>query len=369
MTGETGMTGIEPQPGIMEIAPYVSGESRLAGHDDVLKLSSNENPLGCSPAARAAFAAAAPDLHRYPATDHAALRRAIGEVHGLDPDRIICGVGSDEVLQFVAHAYAGPGDEIITTEHGFSMYPILARMVGAIPVTVPEAVRRIDVDAILGAVTERTRIVFIANPANPTGTMLGADDLSRLAEGLPPRAILVHDGAYTEFADGFDGGASLVDRHPNAFMTRTFSKIHGLGGLRIGWGYGARGVIDVLNRIRQPFNLSSAQMAAAEAAIRDTAFRDHCADLNARMRRRMRESLIQMGIGCDESFANFVLARFADPDEAEAADAALRGDGILVRRVGGYGLPAALRITLGDEIGTTRVIDSLGRFMAARRPA
>ena len=243
MTGETGMTGIEPQPGIMEIAPYVSGESRLAGHDDVLKLSSNENPLGCSPAARAAFAAAAPDLHRYPATDHAALRRAIGEVHGLDPDRIICGVGSDEVLQFVAHAYAGPGDEIITTEHGFSMYPILARMVGAIPVTVPEAVRRIDVDAILGAVTERTRIVFIANPANPTGTMLGADDLSRLAEGLPPRAILVHDGAYTEFADGFDGGASLVDRHPNAFMTRTFSKIHGLGGLRIGWGYGVRGVL------------------------------------------------------------------------------------------------------------------------------
>ena len=363
------MTQIDPQPGIMEIALYVSGESKLAGRADVLKLSSNENPLGCSPAASAAFVAAAADLNRYPATDHAGLRRAIGEVHGLDPDRIICGVGSDEVLQFVTQAYAGVDDEVITTEHGFSMYPILARMVGAVPVTVPESERRIDVDAILSAVTPRTRIVFLANPANPTGTLLSEAELTRLAEGLPPQVILVHDGAYTEFAEGFDGGISLVDRHPNVIMTRTFSKIHGLGGLRIGWGYAAREMIDVLNRIRQPFNLSSAQMAAAEAAIRDIGFRDQCADLNARMRDRMRQSLIQMGIGCDESFANFVLARFTTPEEAEAADAALREDGILVRRVGGYGLPAALRITLGDEEGTARVIDSLGRFMADRRPA
>lgn len=363
------MTQIPPQPGIMEIALYVSGESHLAGRDDVLKLSSNENPLGCSDKARAAFAAAASDLHRYPATDHAALRRAIGEVHGLDPDRIICGVGSDEVLQFVTQCYAGIGDEIITTEHGFSMYPILARMVGAVPVTVPEAERRIDVDAILAAVSARSRIVFIANPANPTGTMLDADELERLAAGLPGDVILVHDGAYTEFAGGFDGGIALVERYPNVVMTRTFSKIHGLGGLRIGWGYAARGIIEVLNRIRQPFNLSSAQMAAAEAAIRDTGFTAHCADLNARLRGRLHDSLIQMGIGCDESFANFVLARFASPGEAGAADAALRADGILVRRVGGYGLPAALRITVGDEAGTGRVIDCLGRFMAGQRAA
>ncbi|SNR55962.1 histidinol-phosphate transaminase [Paracoccus sediminis] len=361
------MTQIIPQPGIMDIALYVSGESRLPGHDDVLKLSSNENPLGCSDAARAAYAAAAADLHRYPSTDHIALRRAIGDVHGLDPDRIICGVGSDEVLQFVTHAFAGAGDEVITTEHGFSMYPILARMVGAVPVTVPEMDRRIDVDAILCAVTDRTRIVFIANPANPTGTMLTPDEVQRLVDGLPPHVLLVHDGAYTEFAAGADGGVSLVDRHPNVIMTRTFSKIHGLGGLRIGWGYAAGEIIDVLNRIRQPFNLSNAQMAAAEAAIRDTTFRDHCADLNARMRDRLRQSLIQMGIGCDESHANFVLARFIDPAEAEAADAALRADGILVRRVAGYGLPAALRITVGDEDGVTRVIDCLGLFMADRR--
>ncbi|WP_234853298.1 histidinol-phosphate transaminase [Paracoccus everestensis] len=363
------MTQITPKPGIMDIALYVSGESKLAGRDNVLKLSSNENPLGCSDKARAAYAAAAADLHRYPNTDHAPLRRAIGQVHGLDPDRIICGVGSDEVLQFVVHAFAGTGDQVITTEHGFSMYPILARMVGAVPVTVPETDRRIDVDAILNAVTDRTRVVFIANPANPTGTMLTPGEVGRLVDGLPASVLLVHDGAYTEFAAGADGGADLVDRHPNVIMTRTFSKIHGLGGLRIGWGYASRQIIDVLNRIRQPFNLSNAQMAAAEAAILDTAFRDRCADLNARMRERMRNLLIQMGIGCDESFANFVLARFADPAQAEAADAALRDDGILVRRVAGYGLPAALRITVGDEDGVTRVLDSLGRFMADRRGA
>ncbi|SNT76063.1 histidinol-phosphate transaminase [Paracoccus seriniphilus] len=363
------MTKISPQPGIMDIALYVSGESKLAGHEQVLKLSSNENPLGCSDKAIAAFTEAGTNLNRYPATDHAPLRQAIGEVHGLDPDRIICGVGSDEVLQFITQAYAGVGDEIITTEHGFSMYPILAKMVGANPVTVPERERVIDIDAILNAVTARTRIVFIANPANPTGTFLSEDALVRLAAGLPENVILVHDGAYTEFVEGFDGGASLVDRFPNVVMTRTFSKIHGLGGLRIGWGYAQRAVIDVLNRIRQPFNLSEPQMAAASAAIRDTGFTAHCAELNARMRLHLREALLDMGIACDESHANFVLARFVSPDEAAAADAALRTEGILVRSVSGYGLPSALRITVGDEDGCARVIDCLARFMQGRRPA
>lgn len=357
------MSQITPQPGIMEIALYVSGESTLAGHQDVLKLSSNENPLGCSPKARAAFAAAAAELHRYPATDHAPLRRAIGEVHGLDPERIICGVGSDEVLQFVVQAYAGVGDQVITTEHGFSMYPILARMVGAVPVTVPEAERRIDVDAILAAVTPRSRIVFIANPANPTGTMLTGPELQRLVQGLPEDVLLVHDGAYTEFAGGFDGGVSLVDSYPNVIMTRTFSKIHGLGGLRIGWGYASREIVEVLNRIRQPFNLSSAQLAAAEAAIRDTGFTAHCAAENARWRDWMRNALVQMGLGCDESFANFLLVRFASPDEAGACDAALREAGIITRRVGGYGLPQALRITVGDETATRRVVECISRFV------
>ncbi|WP_127104899.1 histidinol-phosphate transaminase [Pararhodobacter zhoushanensis] len=357
---------IRPQPGIMEIALYVSGESKLAGHTDVLKLSSNENPYGASPKAQAAFAAAAGNLHRYPNTDHAGLRAAIGEIHGLDPDRIICGVGSDEVLQFITQSYAGPGDEVITTEHGFSMYPILAHAAGAVPVEVREVGRRIDVDAILAAVTERTRIVFIANPANPTGTMVGEAALHRLAAGLPETALLVLDGAYAEFAEGFDGGASLVDTYPNVVMTRTFSKIHGLGGLRIGWGYARREVIDVLNRVRQPFNLSVAQMDAAEAAIRDVGFTRFCATENAKWRDFLRQALVQMGIGCDESFANFILARFASPEEADAADQALKADGILVRKVAGYKLPNCLRITIGDEDACRRIIGVLAAFKGVR---
>lgn len=352
-----------PQPGILDIALYVSGEAALPGRDEVLKLSSNENPRGPNPAARAAFAAAAADLHRYPPTDHAALRRAIGQVHGLDPDRIVCGVGSDEVLQFVAQAYAGPGDEVIVTQHGFSMYPILARMVGATPVEVPEAARRIDVNAILAAVTPRTRLVFLANPANPTGTMIPEAELARLASALPPEAILVHDGAYAEFVEGFDGGAGLVDRFANVVMTRTFSKIHGLGGLRIGWGYARRAMIDVFNRIRQPFNLSAAQLAAAEAAVRDTAWTEACRIENARLRAMMTDRLRQFGLGVDESHANFVLVRFADAALAAAADAALRAEGILVRRVAGYQLPQALRITVGLEADCARVIATLGRFL------
>lgn len=356
---------IRPQPGILDIALYVGGESRIEGHAEVLKLSSNENPHGPSPRAIEAFRAASADLHRYPSTDHRALREALGDVHGLDPDRIICGVGSDEVLQMIVQAYAGPGDEVILTEHGFSMYPILARMVGATPVEVPERERVVDVDAILAAVTEKTRIIFIANPANPTGTMLGGNELQRLAAGLPPNAILVHDGAYAEFEEGFDGGAALVDAFPNVIMTRTFSKIHGLGGLRIGWGYAAREIVDVLNRIRQPFNLSTAQLAAAEAAVRDTAYAEWCRTENARLRDWLRAEIARAGVASDPSHTNFVLARFRDATEAESCDTYLRSQGIIVRRVAGYGLPQCLRITVGDEAGCRRVAEAVSAFRSA----
>ena len=346
----------QPQPGIMDIALYVSGESTVAGKSDVLKLSSNENPFGFSDSVRDAFVRTVGELHRYPNTDHGPLRRAIGEMHDVDPDRVICGVGSDEVLQFVTTAYAGVGDEIITTEHGFSMYPILAKQAGAVPVTVAEKDRVVDGDAILAAVTDKTRIVFIANPANPTGTMVENGELIRLIENLPPDVLFVHDGAYTEYVDEFDGGKSLVDQYPNVIMTRTFSKIYGLGGLRIGWGYASRDIIDVLNRLRQPFNLSQTQMAAAEAAVRDRAFVEKCRADNSKWRDWLTNALRQMGVGCDDSYANFVLARFADADEAAAMDAALKADGIIVRRVAGYGIAEGLRITVGDESACRRVI-------------
>jgi histidinol-phosphate aminotransferase len=234
-------------------------------------------------------------------------------------------------------------------------------------VTVRERERTVDVHAILAAVTDRTRIVFVANPANPTGTMLGGNELQRLAAGLPETALLVHDGAYAEFEESFDGGASLVDAHPNVVMTRTFSKIHGLGGLRIGWGYARREIVDVLNRIRQPFNLSTAQLAAAEAAIRDTAFADWCREENARLRDWLRGELARSGLASDVSHTNFVLARFRDAAEAEACDAHLRAHGIIVRRVAGYGLPECLRMTVGDEAGTRRLAAAVAGFMEGRR--
>lgn len=356
------MTKITPQPGIMEIALYVGGAAHVEGVSDVVKLSSNENPFGPSPVAIEAARRATYDLHRYPPTDHAGLRAAIGEIHDLDPDQVICGVGSDEVLQFIAQSYAGAGDEVIYTEHGFSMYPILAHACGATPVMVAEKDRVVDVDAILAACNDKTRIVFIANPANPTGTMIDLDDCARLADGLPEQALLVLDGAYAEFEQGYDGGASLVASRSNVIMTRTFSKIHGLGGLRIGWGYAPRDIIDVLNRVRQPFNLSTVQLAAAEAALRDTAYTEKCRADNARLRSWLIEALAKHGVVADESHTNFILARFADQVEADACDAYLKSQGLIVRKVAGYGLPNCLRITIGDEPSCRRVAHAIGQF-------
>lgn len=357
---------IRPQPGILDIAPYQGGESRLAGRAEVLKLSSNENPHGPSPAAVAAFRAAAAELHRYPSTDHGDLRAAIGEMHGLDPGRIVCGVGSDEIIHLLCQAYAGPGDEVIHTAHGFAMYRISALAAGARPVQAPEAGRRIDVDAILAASGPRTRLVFIANPANPAGTMISPAEVARLADGLPAAAILALDGAYAEFAEGHDGGAALAGSRPNVVMLRTFSKLYGLGGLRVGWGYGPAGIIAVLNRIRGPFNLSGPALAAAAAAVRDRDFAAFCRAENARLRSWLRGELIAAGLGCDESHANFLMARFGDAAEAGACDAHLRGQGIIVRRVAGYGFPEALRITVGTEADCARVAAAVKAFRGAR---
>lgn len=352
----------KPQPGIMDIALYQGGQSHLAGVSDVLKLSSNENPWGCSPAVGPAVAAAVAKLHLYPPTDHAALRAAIGQVHGLDPDRILCAVGSDEIITFLCQAYAGPGDQVVYPQHGFLMYPISAMGAGATPVIAPERDRRVDVDALLAAVTPATRLVFLAEPANPTGTAIGLAALTRLARGLPDGVLLVLDGAYAEFAEGYDGGAGLVDTCGNVFMMRTFSKAYGLGGMRVGWGYGPREVIDVLNRLRGPFNLSTPALAAALAAVQDRDFAARCIADNARLRDRLTEGLRALGLAVDPSQANFVLARFADAERAAAADAHLRAQGILVRRVAGYGLPEALRITIGTDAGVARVLAALHDF-------
>ncbi|MEL6599076.1 MAG: histidinol-phosphate transaminase [Pseudomonadota bacterium] len=360
---------IRPQPGNLDIDLYVPGDSSLAGANRTIKLSANENPLGPSPRATEAFRAEADGLATYPDGGHTRLRTAIGEVFDLDPARIICGNGSGDVIALLCQAYAGPGDEVIYSRHGFALYRIDALASGATPVEVPEQERQTDIDAILAAATERTRIVFIANPNNPTGTMVSGAEIARLAEGLPAETLLVLDGAYAEYVrtPGFDGGLALARGREDVVVTRTFSKIYGLGGLRIGWGYGPQHVIDTLNRIRGPFNVSAPALAAAEAAVRDVEYTEHCAVQNEVWRDWMVKEVRRIGLATDETFANFVTVRFTSPDAAKAADAALRARGVIVRGVAGYHMPEALRITVGEESACRLVIEVLSRFMDASR--
>ena len=357
---------IRPQPGILDIALYEGGKASVAGATNVVKLSSNENPFSCSDRAKDAFQRSVHQIHRYPPTDHASLRDAIAEAHRLNAGQIICGVGSDEIITFLCQAYAGPKDEVVFTEHGFLMYRISALAVGATPVEVAERERTTDVDAILKACNRRTRLVFVANPNNPTGTMISLAEIDRLAAGLPSQAILVLDGAYAEFVEGYDGGAEIATRRENVVMTRTFSKIYGLGGLRIGWGYGPKAIIDVLNRIRGPFNLSNTQLDVAEAAMRDQDWVARCRSENTRMRHWLAQALAELGVPSDTSSANFILARFASPDEADACDIFLQCQGLIVRRVTSYKLPHCLRITVGDESSCRRVAHAIGQFKGVR---
>lgn len=356
------MNKITPQPGILDISIYQSGAAHVAGVSNVVKLSSNENPLGPSPVAIKAMQTAAAQMHRYPSSDHASLRQAIGEVHGLNPEQVICGAGSDEIIAFLCQCYAGPGDEVLYTEHGFSMYRISALAAGATPVEVSERERVTDVDALLAGCTARTKLVFIANPNNPTGTMISEGEVTRLADGLPDGALLVLDGAYAEYVEGFDGGAAVVTARNNVVMTRTFSKLYGLGGARIGWGYGPKAIIDVLNRVRGPFNVSSTALAGAEAAIRDLDYVTTCRAENAKWRGWLAEALAEVGVSSDISCTNFILARFGSQAEAEACDLHLQKQGLIVRRVAGYNLPEALRITIGDETSCRRLAQAVKDF-------
>ena len=355
----------QPQPGILGIDLYQGGDSAVPGVADVVKLSSNENPLGPPPSAVEAARRAAEDMHLYPSTDHAALRQAIAETHDLDPERIVCGVGSDEILHLLAQAFAGPGDEVLHTEHGFLMYPIVAKAAGATPVQAPESMRRVDVARLLDRASAATKLTFVANPANPTGTTIPAQDIARLADALP--GLLVLDGAYAEYAE--DASLKLAEARDDMVVTRTFSKAYGLGGMRVGWAYGPRAVIDVLNRIRGPFNLSAVALAAAEAAMRDRARLRETVETNARLRAELTDGLRRMGLQVDDSEANFVLARFASEAEASACDAHLRSSGVIVRHPRAYGFPEALRITVGDAEGVRRTLDGIAAFRAAQEAA
>lgn len=356
---------IKPQPGIMRISPYVGGAATLPGvsSNQITKLSSNENPAGPSPKAKDAFIAVAESLERYPDGGQTALRQAIAEEEGLPFDQLVCGNGSDELISLLCMAYAGEGDEVLLTKHGFEMYKICARASGATPVEVAEQDRVADISALLDACNERTKLLFIANPNNPTGTFVPEAEIKRLVDGIPETTLLVLDGAYAEYIEGYDGGAGFVLERENVVMTRTFSKIHGLGGLRVGWGLAPAHVIDVMARVRPPFNINAAALAAAEAAIRDRDYLTKCREDNTRLRAWLAQELTALGVPSDPSEGNFILARFADDAQAVACDASLKERGLIVRRVAGYGLPNCLRITVGDELACRSVATGIREFL------
>ncbi len=362
------MTLIAPRPGILDIEPYIGGESAIPGVNRVIKLASNESALGPSPRAVEAMTAAAATIHRYPDGSCQALRRALAERHRIDAERIVCGAGSDELIALLCRAYLGPGDEMLYTEHGFLMYAIAARAAGATPVFAAETDLTADVDALLEKVTERTRMVFLANPNNPTGSYLPAGELARLRAALPPAVLLVLDLAYAEYIDAPDygDGFALVDGGDNVVVTRTFSKIYGLGGVRLGWAYGSAAVADVLNRVRGPFNVAAPAQAAGLAALGDDAFVERAKAHNEVWRRWTTEQLRALGLTVPPSFGNFVLVRFpaAAGRDALAADGFLRSRGIIARRMAAYRLPDCLRITIGREDEMREALAVLAEFVA-----
>ena len=360
------MSAPTPRPGIMKIAPYVPGKDSIEGRKTIAKLSSNEGALGPSPRAMAAYAKIAGELHRYPDGDSAQLRAAIGRHYGLDPARIVCGAGSDELLNLLVRAYCGTGDELIHTQYGFLMYPINALGAGATPVAAPETDHRADVDAILAKVTDRTRIVCLANPNNPTGTYITKDEVRRLQAGLPGNVLLVIDAAYAEYVsrNDYESGVELVDQAANVVMTRTFSKIYGLGGLRLGWMYGPAAIVDVMSRLRQPFNVNLAAQAAGVAALADIAHTDASRTNNDIWLPWLSAELARLGLEPLPSVGNFVTVGFGSKERATAANDWLMSDGLIPRMIAGYGLPGHLRITIGTEEEVKAVQASLARFVA-----
>ncbi len=358
-----------PRPGVLAIEAYVPGRSAAPGGVKVHKLSSNESPLGASPAAIAAARAATGHLELYPDGSATKLRQAIAAKYGLDPARIVCGSGSDEILSLLTHAYIGPGDEGVFTEHGFLVYRIAILAAGGTPVVVPERELTGDVDAILAAITPRTRVVFLANPNNPTGTYLPFDEVKRLHAGLPPNVLLVLDAAYAEYVrrNDYASGLELVATSDNVVMTRTFSKIHGLASLRIGWCYAPVHTADALNRIRGPFNLNSAAIGAGAAARSDDAHMAAAVAHNERWLPWLTGEIEALGLEVTPSVGNFILMHFpkADGRTAKQADAFLAARGLVLRAVTAYGLPHALRLTVGTEEANRLVVAALADFLKA----
>lgn len=356
-----------PRAGVMQIEAYVPGKSGAKGSGKIHKLSSNETPLGPSPKAIEAIGASAQELALYPDGSALKLRAAIGARFGLDPGRLVCGAGSDELLSMLAYAYLGAGDEGLFSEHGFLVYRIAILAAGATPVVAPETDLTADVDALLARVTPRTKMVFLANPNNPTGTYLPFDEVKRLHAGLPPHVLLVLDAAYAEYVrrNDYASGLELVSTSDNVVMTRTFSKIYGLANLRLGWLYGPAHVVDALNRIRGPFNVNGPAIAAGAAAIADEAHVALAIEHNEKWLPWLAREIEALGLEVTPSVGNFILIHFPSQGgrTAQDADRFLSERGLVLRQVGAYGLPQALRLTIGSEEANRAVVTALTDFM------
>jgi len=357
------MTAPIAQPGIMNIQPYVPGLSEVDGLADVVKISSNESAIGPSPKAVDAYLKMATELHRYPDGGSNRLRHGLAEFHDLNAENLVCGNGSDELIGQLIHAYAGPGDEVLYSKHGFLMYPLGALAAGATPVTADEDDYTCSVDAMLAAVNERTKLVFVANPNNPTGTYLPAPEIQRLQAGLPEHVVLVLDCAYAEFVNrnDYSPGIELVEGQQNVVMTRTFSKIYGLAALRVGWAYCPGEIAGVLNRFRGPFNVNMAAQAAGLAAIQDTGHIDRARVHNEQWMPWLTEELAKLGLSSTKSVGNFVTAEFAD---GPAALEYLAGKGVLARGIAPYNMPNHVRFTVGLEAENQRVVEVIKQFLS-----
>jgi histidinol-phosphate aminotransferase len=361
----------QPRPGVLDIQAYVPGKSSAPGVARIFKLSSNESPLGPSPRAIEAYRKAGEHLEDYPDGSASDLREAIGRVFGLDPSRIVCGAGSDDLLNLLARAYLADGDEAIHATHGFLVYPIATLGAGAKPIVAPEKNFTVDVDAMLAAVTAKTKVVFVANPNNPTGTYVPFDEIKRLHRGLPPHVLLVLDAAYAEYVrrNDYESGIELVATSENVVMCRTFSKIHGLAALRLGWMYGPAHVIDAINRIRGPFNVNLPAIAAGVAAIEDAAHQERSREHNTKWLGWLTDEIGKLGLEVTPSVANFLLIHFPATKgrTAQEADRFLSRRGLILRQVAAYRLPNALRMSVGTEEANRLVVQALAEFLGSGR--
>ncbi|MEM9468679.1 MAG: histidinol-phosphate transaminase [Pseudomonadota bacterium] len=359
------MSLFKTKPSILDIAPYVPGESKASDMGKLVKLSSNEGPLGPSPATIKAIQDAASEVHRYPDGDASELRQILAEKNNINAKNIICGAGSDEIISLLCYAFAGEGEEVLHSEHGFLMYPISAKAAGATPVTAPEKNYTADPQALLDAITDKTRLIFVANPNNPTGTHWNKQTVLDFHAQVPENVIVVLDSAYCEYVTDPDymNGHELVEKHPNIVVTRTFSKLYGLGGLRLGWGHACDDIIDILNRVRGPFNVTSLAQIAGVASMKDEIFIQSCIDNNTKMRDWTSEQLEALGLKVVPSQGNFVIVDFGDAEKAERCRLFLKDRNILVRQIGGYGLPTFLRISIGLEEEMALAIDAISDYL------